>query len=299
VSARPVSNGKKLRLGSHMSIAGGMELAVERACAVGATALQIFVKSSNQWAARPFREGEVRRYRTGAGEAGLDRYTMAHASYLINLASPKPDLLERSRQALAVEIDRCDELGVPYLVLHPGSHVGEGLEAGLAAVAASLDAVLGRGGRRRAGAGETMILLETTAGQGSNLGFRFEHLAAIREAAECRDRLGVCIDTCHLLAAGYEFRDRKAYLAMLREFERTIGLAHLRGIHLNDSKTDLGSRKDRHEHIGDGFIGAEPFGFFLNDKRWKDLPMVLETPKREDLEEDRRNLAILRGLVRR
>ncbi len=280
-----------------MSIAGGLENAIERACAVEATALQIFVKSSNQWAARPFAAGEVDRYRAAGKEAGLDRFTMAHSSYLINLASPKPELLQRSREALSVELDRCATLGVPFLVLHPGSHVGQGEEAGLAAVVASLDAVLGKGGRRR-GRNEVMVLLETTAGQGTNLGARFEHMAEIRDQARCRDRLGVCIDTCHLLAAGYEFRDRRSYLGMMREFDRIIGLAHLRGVHLNDSKNDLGSRKDRHEHIGEGFDGVEPFGHLLNDRRFLDIPMVLETPKQEDLAEDRRNLAVLRGLVR-
>jgi deoxyribonuclease-4 len=143
-----------------------------------------------------------------------------------------------------------------------------------------------------------MVLLETTAGQGTNLGARFEHMAEIRDQARCRDRLGVCIDTCHLLAAGYEFRDRRSYLGMMREFDRIIGLAHLRGVHLNDSKNDLGSRKDRHEHIGEGFVGVKPFGHLLNDRRFLDVPMVLETPKQEDLAEDRRNLAVLRGLVR-
>jgi len=288
---------KMLRLGAHMSIAGGLENAIERACAVEATALQIFVKSSNQWAARPFAAGEVDRYRAAGKEAGLDRFTMAHSSYLINLASPKPELLQRSREALSVELNRCATLGVPFLVLHPGSHVGQGEEAGLAAVVASLDAVLGKGGRRR-GWNEVMVLLETTAGQGTNLGARFEHMAEIRGQARCRDRLGVCIDTCHLLAAGYEFRDRRSYLGLMREFDRIIGLAHLRGVHLNDSKNDLGSRKDRHEHIGEGFVGAEPFGHLLNDGRFLDIPMVLETPKQEDLAEDRRNLAVLRGLVR-
>jgi deoxyribonuclease-4 len=280
-----------------MSIAGGLENAIERACAVEATALQIFVKSSNQWAARPFAPGEVDRYRAAGREADLERYTMAHSSYLINLASPKPELLQRSREALGVELDRCRTLGVPYLVLHPGSHVGQGEEVGLAAVATSLDAVLGRGGVLK-GQDQVMVLLETTAGQGTNLGARFEHMAEIREQARCRDRLGVCIDTCHLLAAGYEFRDRRSYLKMMREFDSIIGLSHLRGVHLNDSKNDLGSRKDRHEHIGEGYIGAEPFGHLLNDKKLRDIPMVLETPKQEDLAEDRRNLAVLRGLVR-
>jgi len=286
---------KSLRLGAHMSIAGGLEKAVERACAVEATALQIFVKSSNQWAARPFAAGEVDRFRSASSQAGLDRYTMAHTSYLINLASPKPDLLERSRAALAVEVQRCSELGVPLLVLHPGSHVGEGEEAGLAAVAASLDAVMATTSLN--GGDEVRILLETTAGQGTNLGSSFEHLAAILDQAACRDRLGVCIDTCHLLASGYEFREAASFRKMMKQFDKIIGLDKLCGVHLNDSKTDIGSRKDRHDHIGDGFIGLDAFRPFVNDPRLQDVPMVLETPKGDDLSEDRRNLALLRGLV--
>jgi len=276
-----------------MSIAGGMEQAVERACRVEATALQIFVKSSNQWAARPFTDGEAERFRLANREADLTRFTMAHTSYLINLASPKPDLLERSRAALGIELDRCAELGVPSLVLHPGSHVGQGEEAGLEAVAASLDAVLGA----RAGDDEGIILLETTAGQGTNLGSSFEQLAAILDMAACRDRLGVCIDTCHLLAAGYEFRDPESFRELMHQFDEIIGLQRLRGVHLNDSKTDLGSRKDRHDHIGDGFVGLDGFRSFMNDRRFRDIPMVLETPKGEDLAEDSHNLDVLRGLV--
>jgi deoxyribonuclease-4 len=278
-----------------MSIAGGLEKAVARACDVEATALQIFVKSSNQWAARPFAPGEVDRFRASSLEAGLNRYTMAHSSYLINLASPKPELLERSRQALALERERCSQLGVPYLVLHPGSHVGEGEEAGLESVAASLDAVMD--GTSPGGGDDVMILLETTAGQGTNLGSSFEHLAAILDQAACSDRLGVCIDTCHLLAAGYEFRDKESFSGLMKRFDDVIGLNRLRGVHLNDSKTDLGSRKDRHDHIGDGFIGLEAFRPFVNDPRLGDVPMVLETPKGDDLAEDRQNLALLRGLV--
>lgn len=290
-----VAASKKLRLGAHMSIAGGMEKAVERACQVQATALQIFVKSSNQWAARPFADGEVQRFRSAGREAGLDRFTLAHTSYLINLASPRPDLLEKSREALGVELDRCSELGVPYLVLHPGSHVGQGEEAGLEAVAASLDAVMGSA--KRARARDVMILLETTAGQGTNLGSRFEHLAAVFDLAGCSDRLGVCIDTCHLLAAGYEFRDPGSFRRLMQEFEAVVGIERLRGVHLNDSKNDLGSRKDRHDHIGEGFIGLEGFRPFMNDRRFDDVAMVLETPKGDDLSEDRRNLSLLRGLV--
>lgn len=274
-----------------MSIAGGIERAVERAVRVQATALQVFVKSSNQWAARPFAEGEAERFRAAAAEAGLDRFTLAHTSYLINIASPDDTLWRRSIDALAVEIERCGVLGIPFLVLHPGSHVGSGEEAGLARAAKGLDEAL------LPAPDGVQVLLETTAGQGTNLGCRFEHLARILEEARCTDRLGVCLDTCHVLAAGYEIRDARSYRKTLRDLDRAVGLDRLHGIHVNDSKTGLGSRKDRHEHIGRGHLGTEPFRLLLNDRRLRGIPMVLETPKGEDLAEDRENLSTLRGLV--
>jgi deoxyribonuclease-4 len=284
-----------------MSIAGGMERSVERAVRVEATALQVFVKSSNQWAARPFAPGESEAFRAALADAGLQDHTLAHTAYLINLASPDDALWNRSLEALKVEIERCGALGIPFLVLHPGSHVGSGEEAGLKRVARALDGALlptrGRGSTR--GDSGVTVLLETTAGQGSNLGSRFEHLAWILENARSTERLGVCLDTCHVLAAGYEIRTARGYRQTFREFDEVIGLERLRGLHLNDSKTDLGSRKDRHEHIGRGHLGTEPFRLLLNDRRFRDLPMVLETPKGEDLAEDRENLSLLRSLVQR
>jgi deoxyribonuclease-4 len=278
-----------------MSIAGGMPRAVERAVAVEATALQVFVKSSNQWAARRLPPEEVRRYRRASRDAGLERHTLAHASYLINVASPDEALWKRSVEALREEADRCDRLGITYLVLHPGSHVGSGTGAGLERAARGLDAVLRPRGRpRRRG---VRILIETTAGQGSNLGSSFEEIRDLLALARSAERLGVCLDTCHVLAAGYEIRDRASYRRTMRRFDETIGLDRLEAVHLNDSKTDLGSRRDRHEHIGEGFLGTEPFRLLLNDRRFRDLPMVLETPKGEDLREDRENLGRLRGLV--
>ncbi len=286
-------------LGAHMSIAGGMPRAVERAVSVGATALQVFVKSSNQWAARAFGKGEPEAFRRAAEDAGLARHTVAHASYLINIASPDEALRERSVEALAVEVERCAELGIPSLVLHPGSPKDSGAEAGIARVAHCLDRVLGatgEAGRRRRG---VAILLEVTAGQGATLGSRFEELAEILRLAKRSDRLGICFDTCHALAAGHEFRTVAGYRETFREFDRAIGLDRLRAFHLNDSKTDLGSRRDRHEHIGKGAVGLETFGRLVNDRRFRDLPMILETPKDETtLAEDRENLAVLRALVR-
>ena len=277
-----------------MSIAGGMERAVERARSVDATALQVFCKSASQWRARELPADEIERFRAAAREAGLTDHTLSHCSYLINLASPDDALWARSVEALRDELARCVALGIRWVVLHPGSHVGSGEDAGLDRVARGLDAALHGPG---AIDGDVTVLLENTAGQGTNLGHRFEHLGSVIERAACRDRLGVCFDTCHALAAGYEFREPGGYRAMWAEFDRAVGLDRLRAFHLNDSKRELGSRRDRHEHIGRGHVGLDGFRLVLADRRFRGLPMVLETPKGEALEEDRENLAVLRGLV--
>jgi len=281
------------RLGAHMSIGGGMPQAIARAQAVDATALQVFVKSSNQWVARAFAPGEAEAYRASSREAGLDRHTLAHASYLINLASPDDALWEKSVVAFRVELDRCDALGIPWLVVHPGAHVGSGAASGIARVAAGLDRAL-RASEHGAG-----VLLENTAGQGSTLGARFEELGEILAAVKQPGRVGLCFDTCHALAAGYEFRTPASYAETFAALDRAIGLDKLHGIHLNDSKGDLGSRRDRHEHIGKGKVGLEAFKLILSDVRFRDVPMVLETEKGDDLAEDRVNLEVLRGLLAR
>ena len=280
-------------LGAHMSIAGGLPQAIVRARAVDATALQVFVKSSNQWAARPFAPGEVASYRASSREAGLDRHTLAHASYLINLASPDETLWEKSVLAFRLELDRCDALGIPWLVVHPGAHVGSGVANGIARVAAALDRALATAEQ---GAG---VLLETTAGQGTTLGARFEELGEILEASKHSDRVGICFDTCHAFAAGYEFRSAASYAETMAALDRAVGLARLHGFHLNDSKGDLGCRRDRHEHIGKGKVGLEAFRLILSDARFREVPMVLETEKGDDLIEDRVNLGVLRGLIAR
>lgn len=282
------------RLGAHMSIAGGVPEAILRARAVDATALQVFVKSSNQWAARALAAGEAEGFRAASREAGLDRHTLAHASYLINLASPDAALWQKSLVALRVELDRCEALGIPWLVVHPGAHVGSGAAAGIARVTEALDRALPEGRKATAG-----VLLENTAGQGSTLGARFEELGAILRAVRQPEHVGICFDTCHALAAGYEFRSASTYDAMMTDLDREVGLDRLRGIHLNDSKGDLGSRRDRHEHIGKGKVGLETFRMILDDERFRDLPMVIETEKGDDLAEDRVNLGILRSLIAR
>ncbi len=291
------------RLGAHKSIAGGMPLAVERAASVGATALQVFVKSPNQWAARPFLGGETRAFRAAARAAGLDRHTVAHASYLVNLASPDDALWPRSVEAFREEMERCAALGIPLLVVHPGSHVGEGREEGSRRVVKALDALFDarplQGLRPAAVTSGFGVLLEVTAGQGASLGSSFEEIAWILGRASSGSRLGVCFDTCHALAAGYEFRDARSYRETFAAFDRTVGIARIRAFHLNDSKGGLGSRLDRHAHIGRGEIGLEAFRLILADRRFRGLPMVLETPKGQDLAEDRENLAILRAMVDR
>jgi deoxyribonuclease-4 len=278
-----------------MSIGGGMHRAVERAAEVEATALQVFVKSSRQWSARPLDPAEVDDFRRRIEERDLARFTLAHASYLINLASPDAALWEKSVQAFGVEIARCAELGIPYLVVHPGSHVGSGEQAGMTRVAQALERLLD--GRGAASSSAVTVLLETTAGQGTNLGHTFEQIGWILSHSGVEERLGVCFDTCHVLAAGYDIRDAASLRRTWKQFDEIIGLAHLKAFHLNDSKFGPGSRRDRHEHIGKGQAGIEPFRSIVNDRRFRELPMVLETPKGEDLAEDRENLSLLRSLV--
>jgi deoxyribonuclease IV len=280
-----------MRLGAHESIAGGLHKAFDRAQSVGCDAVQIFVKPNRAWAVKPLTEEDVARFKAKAEETAIQP-VVGHASYLLNLASPKDDLWKKSCDTLVIELERCEALGVGWLVLHPGSHVGSGEEAGLARVARGLGEVHAATPGLRA-----QILLENTAGQGTNLGYSFEHLAWLIEQTPEGERLGVCFDTCHAFAAGYELRTSEGYGATLETFDSVVGLERLKAIHLNDCKGDLGSRKDRHEHIGKGFIGLGGFRHVLNDPRLTDLPGLLETPKGDDLHEDRENLAVLRSLI--
>jgi deoxyribonuclease-4 len=282
---------RRVRLGAHISIAGGIDRAVPTAHAVGCEALQVFVKSSNQWRATPFRDGETRRFRENLDATGIGP-VVAHDSYLINLCSPDEALWRKSRDAFLVELDRCEALGIGFLVTHPGAHTGAGEAAGLARLARALDEIHALRPHQ-----EVMVLLETTAGQGSSLGHRFEQLAAVRRQVAQPRRVGVCLDTCHVFAAGYDLRTPAAYRETMERFDETIGLEALRAIHLNDSKRELGSRVDRHEQIGAGRVGIKAFDLLLNDARLRDVPMILETPKGPDYAEDRVNLARLRSLL--
>jgi len=274
-----------------MSIAGGVERALDRAATIGCTAVQLFTKNSNQWAARPLAEDEVARFAALRVSVGFDAL-LAHDSYLINLCSPDDLLYQRSIAACVEELERCGRLGIPALIAHPGAHMGQGEAFGIRRMAAAIDLV-----HDRLQDSKVTLVLETTAGQGSTIGHRFEHLGAILAAVRRPDRLGVCLDTCHVFAAGYDLRSPAAYAETWKRFDGEIGMARLRALHLNDSKKDLGCRVDRHEHIGKGFLGLEAFRNVMNDDRIAHLPMVLETPKGDDCREDVENLTTLLGLV--
>ena len=280
-----------LLIGAHQSIAGGTPRAIERGLAAGCRVVQIFVKNNNRWVGKEIEEAEAREFRRAARRAAFP-HVAAHTSYLINLASPSAELRRQSVVALADEILRCHALGIRDLVLHPGAHCGEGEAAGVARIAASLDEAFGRTERTR-----VRILLETAAGQGSCVGHRFEHLRDILGASRNRRRLAVCFDTCHVHAAGYDLTSVEGYAETLAAFDRTVGLARLAAIHVNDSKRELGSRVDRHEHIGKGRIGRKGFRNLMTDPRLAAIPKFLETPKDETLDLDRKNLAALRRLA--
>lgn len=274
-----------------MSIGGGAHRAIERACSVNCTAMQIFVKNNMQWFARPLEIMEIRAFLEHAQRAQI-RAAFAHANYLINLAATNPQFHANSLRALAEELVRADQLELPFLVLHPGAHLGAGVEAGLERIVASIDAVHAVLLKTK-----TKIALETTAGQGSCLGDRFEQIAQIIKGVREPERLLVCLDTAHVFAAGYNSETDAATRKTFAEFDRTIGLKRLAALHLNDSKTARGSRVDRHEHIGKGKIGLPAFRVIMLDQRFRKIPKVLETPKGKELREDRENLTTLRTLA--
>lgn len=279
-------------LGAHMSIAGGIDQAPLRGQQVGCQTIQIFTKSNNQWQARPLSETEVEGFLANQRQCNIAP-VFAHDSYLINLGSPDPALNRKSRQAFLLEMERAERLHLPYLVAHPGAHMGAGEADGLKRIAEALNDL-----HSRTRGFSLMILLENTAGQGSTMGYRFEHLATLLDLVEERQRLGVCFDTCHALAAGYDLRSEQSYDQTIREFDQLVGLKHIKAFHLNDAKKGLGCRVDRHEHIGQGALGLTAFACLLNDPRFRGIPMVLETPKGKEMQEDRMNLTTLRRLIR-
>lgn len=279
-----------MSFGAHMSIAGGMDQAVWRGQKVGCETIQVFVKNANRWKAKPLAAEDITRFRQALQETMISP-VVAHNSYLINLASPNEDLWMKSLEALIIEVERCAALEIPFLVMHPGAHTGAGEEVGLNRITIALNEAL-----KRTKESKVTILLESTAGQGTILGGRFEHLAKLLNDSFYPERLGVCLDTCHIFAAGYDLRTPEACEKTFKDFDQTVGLAKLKAIHLNDSQGELGSRRDRHEHIGMGRIGLEGFRWIVNNPDLSCLPLVLETPKGSDLKEDRDNLGILRSL---
>jgi deoxyribonuclease-4 len=277
-----------------MSIAGGYYKAADAAAGFGMETVQLFTKNNNQWRAKPLSDEDVQLFREAIDRHGL-KIPCAHDSYLINLASPNDALWKQSLDAFIVELERAEALGLAGVVMHPGSYVDSSEEEGLQRIVKALDLAL------KAAAGfAVQVWLEVTAGQGTNLGHRFEHLRCLIDNVNQQERLGVCLDTCHIFAAGYPLHTKADYEATFQEFDDVIGLARLRAMHLNDSKKPLGSRVDRHHHIGEGCIGTAPFEWILNDPRFDRLPMYLETKKekRDGEEMDAVNLRTLRGLLK-
>ena len=282
-------------IGAHMSIAGGIHLAFDRLDKIRGNALQIFTTNHRRWLPGKLDAKEIELYRSRWEESGRIPVA-AHAIYLINLAARDELIVSMSIAALALELKRCAELAIPNLIMHPGSHVGKGTEAGLIDFVNNLDRAI-----ESSGVESVSLLIENTAGQGSNLGSSFEEINFILSNSRFGNTMGVCFDTSHGFAAGYDLRNEEAYDLTMSKFDEKIGIGRLKFFHLNDSKRELGSRIDRHEHIGKGEIGLSGFRLLLNDPRFRDHPMVLETPKGKDLKEDKENMRVLgelRGAIR-
>ena len=276
-------------LGAHVSISGGVDKAPKRGQEIGCDSIQIFTKNQRQWKARPLSEDEIKSFKENLVTYNI-RMVVAHDSYLINLGSPDETQYKKSFDAFLDEAARAEALGIPYLVFHPGAHRDYGEKYALKKIAESLNEIIARTENYR-----LVFLVETTAGQGTNVGYRFEHIAEIIDLVDDKKRVGACFDTAHVFAAGYDIRTREAYEETFDQFDEIVGLDKLKVLHLNDSKKELGSRVDRHEHIGKGLIGIDAFRFIVNDKRFENLPMILETPGGEKGYEE--NLRVLRSLI--
>ena len=277
------------RIGAHVSIAGGVENTPLNAEKIGAKAFALFTKNQKQWQAKPLSDKNIKEFKENCKKFGYNpEHILPHDGYLINLGHPEMEKLERSRAAFLIEMQRCELLGLKYLNFHPGSHlrlISE--EESLNIIAESINIALDK-------TNFVIPVIENTAGQGSNLGYKFEHLAYIISQIENKDRIGVCLDTCHLFASGYDIRTKKTYADTFEEFDKIVGFSYLKGLHLNDSKKDLGLRVDRHESIGKGFIGLETFRYIMNDDRFEEMPLILETPN-SDIWAD--EIKLLYGLV--
>ncbi|MDY0081444.1 MAG: deoxyribonuclease IV [Ignavibacteriaceae bacterium] len=283
--------GKNQLLGAHTSIQGGVAKAVELASGLGFSAMQIFTKNNNQWQGKPLTNEEALTFKTKLSASGI-KFVLSHDSYLINLCAPDKVILEKSGAAFIDEIERCSLLGIRYLNFHPGSHGGAGMDTGIKLIAESLNLA-----HEKTKGADVFSTLETTAGQGNSIGFRFEQLRQIIDLVEEKERMKVCIDTAHIFAAGYELREKKAFDNVIKEFNDIIGLERLIAFHVNDSKKELGSRVDRHDHIGKGFIGLEGFRNLMNHPDLINIPKILETPKGKEQLEDLENLSLLRSLI--
>ena len=278
-------------LGAHMSIAGGVDKAIERGAALYCTAIQLFTKNANQWKGKPFEKEEIERFAALRKESNIFRI-LAHNAYLINLASANNSLRVKSINALIDEMGRCMALSIPCIIIHPGAHLGAGEDEGIKNIINSLNIIMDK-----TGGWQLDIALETTAGQGTNIGYRFEHLARIIDGIKDKERIKVCLDTCHIFAAGYDISTTEGYYIVMKEFDRIVGIDRLICLHLNDCKREFGSRIDRHEHIGKGTLGALPFRLIMNDRRLGNIPKIIETPKDKDMKNDRRNLGVLRKMA--
>lgn len=284
-----MSEKKIFLLGAHMSIEGGLEKALERGASIGCTVIQIFTKSNRQWFEKSITTEQGNLFKKTQKAYGI-KSVISHASYLLNLGSPKPEVQSKSIKSLTKELSRCHILGIPYLILHPGARLTSELDICIQQIAAGLDRAINESN------GTTAVLLETMAGQGTSVGSSFEEIAHIRKLSKEKKRIGVCLDTCHVFAAGYKFSSKATYNHMWDAFNKTIGLKHLKAIHINDSKKECGCKVDRHQDIGDGKIGIEGFRLLFNDPRFFSIPKILETPKLS-LADDTRNMEKIKGLL--
>lgn len=285
-----MSSKKELLIGAHVSIASGLHNAFDRAVSIGASTFQIFTSSSRSWHEKPLTDDDCSLFDQARQNTGID-VIIAHASYLINVASSTPKIFHPSQKALKDELVRCQQLGIPYLVMHPGAHTGSGVEQGIENIVRALDTVL------EAIPGKTIIVLESMAGQGTTLGSTFEELEAIRSACVHKKRIGFCLDTCHMYSAGYDIATEEGYAKVLKKCDALIGLENVKVIHINDSKTPLSSHVDRHEALGNGTIPLTTFELLVNDRRFKDVPKILETPTDAAMKLYAHEIALLKKMI--
>jgi len=280
-------------IGAHVFVSGGVDSAIDKGESLGFTAIQLFTKNNTRWVAKDLTEKEINSFKEKRSRSNI-KFIVSHDSYLINLCAKDPEILEKSRQSFFEELKRCELLGIPYLNFHPGAHGGQGEEDGMKLIAESLNIV-----HEQTKGYKVSSMLEATAGQGTALGYKFEQLKKIMDMVDEKERMSVCIDTAHIFAAGYNIKDPKEYKKVIKEFDEIIGLDLLNCLHMNDSKKELGSRVDRHDHIGKGFIGKDGFSNIMNDKKLERVAKILETPKGKEQLEDLENVKTLLGLVKK